>query len=60
MTVTVVGANDAPTAVADEATVQEDGPAVTIDVLANDTDPGSDSKTVLAVDTEHAGEDDRR
>ena len=39
--VTVVGANDAPTAVADKATVQETGPAVTIDVLANDTDPDS-------------------
>src|SRR4029077_8160335 len=53
VTVTVVGANDGPTAVADKATVQEDGPAVTIDVLANDTDPDNgDSKTVLAVDTE--------
>ena len=30
----------------------EDGPAVTIDVLANDTDPdANDSKTVLAIDT---------
>jgi hypothetical protein len=48
--VTVVGANDAPTAVA-TATVQETGPQ-TIGVLANDTDPDSgDSKTVLAIDT---------
>src|SRR6185312_4276680 len=50
--VTIVGQNDGPTAVADVATVQEDGPAVTIDVLANDTDPdANDSKTVLSVDT---------
>ena len=55
VTVTIVSANDAPTAVADKATVQEDSPAVTIDVLADDTDPDKgDSKTVLSIDTEDA------
>ena len=52
LTITVTGSNDGPTAVADAATAQEDGPAITIDVLANDTDAdANDSKTVLAVDT---------
>ena len=52
LTITVTGSNDGPTAVADAATAQEDGPAVTIDVLANDTDAdANDSKTVLSVDT---------
>ena len=52
VTVTIVGANDGPTAVADTASANEDGPPVTIDVLANDSDPdANDSKTVLAVDT---------
>ena len=50
VTVTIVGANDGPTAIADKATAEEDGPAVTIAVLANDTDPDArDSKAVLAV-----------
>jgi VCBS repeat-containing protein len=52
VTVTIVGANDGPTAVDDKATVQQDGPAVAIAVLANDTDPDAhDTKTVLSVDT---------
>src|SRR5205814_101681 len=37
--VTVTGANDAPLAVNDTATVDEDSGANTIDVRANDTDP---------------------
>jgi len=52
VTVTIVGENDGPTAVDDKATVQQDGPAVAIAVLANDTDPDAhDSKTVVSVDT---------
>jgi VCBS repeat-containing protein len=47
-TVTVTGANDQPTAVADTATTDEDN-AVLIDVLANDTDPDTtDTLTVTS------------
>src|SRR6266513_3550737 len=44
--------NDAPVALADVANAVEDGPAVAIDVLANDTDVYSgDTRTVAAIDT---------
>ncbi|HEX6902960.1 MAG TPA: Ig-like domain-containing protein [Thermoanaerobaculia bacterium] len=46
--VTVTGANDAPTANADSATVAEDG-SVAITVLANDTDPDNDTLSVTSV-----------
>jgi len=46
VTVTVNGANDGPTAVDDTGSTDEDS-AVTIDVLANDTDP--DTSDVLSV-----------
>ncbi|MEZ5383424.1 MAG: Ig-like domain-containing protein [Microthrixaceae bacterium] len=39
VTVTVIGANDAPTPQDDTASVGEDGPAVTVSPLGNDTDP---------------------
>ena len=39
VSVTVTGVNDAPSAVDDSATVASDGAPLTIDVLANDTDP---------------------
>lgn len=42
VSVTVINANDAPRAADDAATVDEDG-SVTIDVLANDTDPDLDA-----------------
>ncbi|MBI3467068.1 MAG: cadherin-like domain-containing protein [Planctomycetes bacterium] len=45
--VTIHGQNDAPTANDDTADAFEDGPAVTIDVLANDSDP--DASDVLSV-----------
>jgi VCBS repeat-containing protein len=45
---TVDAVNDAPTATDDSATVAEDG-AVTVDVLANDSDIDSAAVTVLAV-----------
>jgi CSLREA domain-containing protein len=52
VTVTINGTNDGPTANADAGTLSEDGPAVTVDVLANDTDPDTgDTKTVQSVDT---------
>jgi VCBS repeat-containing protein len=48
--VTVTGVNDAPVAVANSVTVSEDAGAVTINVLANDTDVDSgDTKTVTSV-----------
>ncbi|MEA3002846.1 MAG: hypothetical protein QOH81_1634 [Sphingomonadales bacterium] len=46
VSVTITGTNDAPVAVADSATTGENAP-VTIDVLANDTDP--DDGAVLTV-----------
>jgi len=49
VTVTVTGANDAPNAVDDEATVGKDDPATAVDVLANDTD--DDASDVLVVDS---------
>ncbi len=53
VSVTIVGANDAPVAVADAATVDENG---TIDLasllLANDSDvDAGDTRTIVAVDT---------
>jgi len=48
VTITVAGVNDTPTANPDAATTDEDH-AVTIEVLANDTDP--DTADVLAVDS---------
>ncbi len=47
VTVTVVAANDAPVALADSATVAEDGTAL-IDVLANDVDADGDSLVISA------------
>ena len=52
VTVTIVGANDGADGGRRPGDAQQEGPAVAIDVLANDTDPdANDSKTVLAVDT---------
>ena len=48
MTVTVTRVNDPPVAVDDTATVAEDS-AVNVAVLANDTDPDSETLTVTAV-----------
>lgn len=49
LTITVNGVNDGPLAVADAATTNEDS-AVTINVLANDTDPDNgDAKVLLGV-----------
>ncbi|MGI3171604.1 Ig-like domain-containing protein, partial [Pseudooceanicola sp. C21-150M6] len=49
VTVTVNDVNDAPTAVDDTADTDEDTP-VTIDVLANDTDPDGDPLTIASVE----------
>ena len=49
MTVTVTCVDDDPVADDDAATVAEDEPATTIDVLANDTDPDGDPFIVDAV-----------
>ncbi len=50
VTVTISGSNQAPQANTDTASAMENGAAVAIDVLANDTDPDlSDTKTVVHV-----------
>jgi VCBS repeat-containing protein len=41
--------NDAPVAADDALTIAEDSSATAVDVLANDTDPDGDSRTVTAV-----------
>ncbi|MCF6443337.1 Ig-like domain-containing protein [Nereida sp. MMG025] len=46
VTITVTGTDDAPTAVADTASTDEDAP-VTIDVLGNDSDPEGDDLTIV-------------
>jgi VCBS repeat-containing protein len=51
VSVTVIGANDAPLAVANVVTLSEDTAAQTIQVLANDTDVDlGDTKRVISVD----------
>ncbi|WP_236209959.1 retention module-containing protein [Metapseudomonas otitidis] len=50
--ITVKPVNDAPTAVNDTATTQEDTP-VTIDVLANDRDVDGDSLTLTGASAQH-------
>ena len=52
--VTVAPVNDAPEAVDDEASTNEDE-AVTVDVLANDTDPDGDGLRVAAVSAPENG-----
>ncbi len=50
VSVTVIGANDAPIAVANTLTITEDAAAITIQVLANDTDADTgDTKRVVSV-----------
>ena len=49
VTVTITGVNDTPTANDDTGSVSEDGPATTIDVLADDTDPDGDTLTIASV-----------
>ena len=50
LVLTINEINDAPVAVADTATLEEDG-FILIDVLANDTDANGDPLTIVAVDT---------
>lgn len=60
-TITITGTNDAPIAVADIATVTENG-SLTIDVLANDTDIDNSNFTLnsasISTNTHSAGYDD--
>ena len=49
VTVTVTCVDDVPVAVNDTATVTEDDPATTVDVLANDVDPEDDPITIATV-----------
>ncbi|MHC8508494.1 MAG: Ig-like domain-containing protein, partial [Rhodospirillales bacterium] len=55
-TVTVTGTNDGPVASDDTASAAEDGGAVTINVLANDTDVDGDSLTVTGANILEGGE----
>jgi hypothetical protein len=50
VTITVTGVNDPPAATDDTTSASEDGPAVVVNVLANDTDVESDALVVSAVD----------
>jgi VCBS repeat-containing protein len=52
-TITIQGADDAPAAVADVATVNEDAPATAIGVLANDTNDGGQKTISSASDPAH-------
>ncbi|XQF93031.1 tandem-95 repeat protein [Pseudoalteromonas espejiana] len=50
LTITVTPVNDAPVAVSDTATINEDAPETTIDVISNDTDADiTDTLSVTAV-----------
>lgn len=51
VSVTVTGVNDALTATDDAVTVSEDGPAISFNVLANDTDPDQ-ADTLFLTDTD--------
>lgn len=52
VTITITGANDAPTASDDSGSMSEDAVSSAINVLGNDTDPDSgDTKTVVSVGT---------
>jgi VCBS repeat-containing protein len=48
VSIDVTAVDDPPSAVNDTATVAQDGPAATIDVLANDTDPDGGSKAIAS------------
>ncbi|MCC8999988.1 MAG: Ig-like domain-containing protein [Candidatus Contendobacter sp.] len=48
-TITVTAVDDPPVAVNDPATVAEDAPATTIDVLGNDTDPDGGPESIVSV-----------
>ena len=52
--VTITSGNDAPVAVADDATTTEDT-SVTIDVLANDSDPEGDALTLSSATVDSGG-----
>ncbi|PWR04450.1 hypothetical protein DKT77_00335, partial [Meridianimarinicoccus roseus] len=51
VTITVGGSNLPPVGVDDTATANEDGPAILVDALNNDTDPNADPLAVSGVDT---------
>ena len=56
LTIIVTAVNDLPIAIADSATVDEDAPLTSIDVISNDTDLDIiDTLTLIAVTTDGAG-----
>ena len=56
VSITVTCVEDNPTAANDSATVSEDDPATTIDVMANDTDPDGGSNSIQSVTQPTNGE----
>ena len=54
-TITVTAVNDAPVAVANTLTVDEDSSISNTDVIANDTDVEDDTLTLTAVSTDGTG-----
>ena len=54
-TITVTAVNDAPVAVADALTVEEDATITNTDVIVNDTDVEGDTLTLTAVSTDGSG-----
>ncbi|MDB4241852.1 Ig-like domain-containing protein, partial [Polaribacter sp.] len=56
LTIMVTAVNDFPIAIADSATVDEDAPLTSIDVISNDTDLDiTDTLTLIAVTTDGTG-----
>ncbi|TMO79727.1 hypothetical protein CWC16_11220 [Pseudoalteromonas sp. S3776] len=52
VTIAITPVNDAPTAMADSAAMQEDAPPILVDVLTNDSDVDGDNLTITSVSTE--------
>ena len=55
VSITVTAVNDAPVAVSDTATVEEDSGLTSIDVVSNDTDVEGDTLTLTAATTDGSG-----
>lgn len=51
VTITVQGENDPPDAIDDSASASENGGAITINLLGNDSDPDNDTLTVDSINT---------
>lgn len=56
MVIQITPVNDAPTAVADTATINQDASAVNIDVVNNDIDPDQDTLTITQINYSGTGQ----